>query len=194
MALHSLYPSFIQIQEHSAYGRHIRTLPTLQWNSLGGTNGFGGYEAWDSSDRDADDMVQEFCTAAKELFPTSYHFDSYIIYNYPSADAAPQPVKTNTIAIAGTVASPGINKATQQTWSYFDSGFNTFKVVLLDVDCGSNFEPLYPADLNADQTAFADVLASVNNAWASRAGLVPTVLRKVTSKLNDKLRAEYGTD
>jgi hypothetical protein len=183
----SLFPSFVKILSASAYGLHVQIVPTTLW-SPGGT--FGSFIAWDSTNRQADTMIEEFITAEAAFYPTTYNFYAYEIYTQASPIALPVLQVAANIDIDGDVASPPIAKATQATWSFGTTLSGLLKIVNLDVAV-SSFEKITSATATVDQIAFIDVLFDSANGWSGRDGGQPTFFKQISYTLNEKLRREY---
>lgn len=193
MTEHGLYPSFIKVEYHSTFAPHVMLLPTRQWNPLGGTTGHGGYVAWDDSDRDADGMIIDLITELTKICSDEVDFDNYIIYNVPTPGASPIPVAGDDCnALTGIDGTPGWFKATQFTYTFFDTAFNTVKLVLLDASSNGDFSRRSPGSLTSDESSPSAEFMLDTNAWSSRAGFRPSVLRSLAVTINDKLRREYG--
>lgn len=189
----SLFPGFIVIDYHSTVGQHKMTIPTRAWNPLGGTTGHGGYVAWDSSDRDADEMVIDLVTELCKICSDEVDFDRYTIYTMADVDAFPVPVAGDTCnALTGVDGTPGWFKAVQFTYTFYDTEFKDAKLTLLDASSNGDFSKRLPGALSADEQDVVDEFILVSNAWSSRNGARPSTLRSLTVNLNQKLRREYG--
>lgn len=193
MTEYGLGPSYVRIFYRSVFGRHVMTLPTRQYNPLGGTLGFGGYEAWNASNRDAETMITDLCADIAELLPDSSTFESYTIYDQTSIGSGIYvPRATNVIVRDGQDATAGWVAAVQATFTLFDTDFNTAKLVLLDVASNNDFNRVAAADYSSAQNQAPGELLNPANAWSSRAGLQPTENRHLSFTLNKKLRKQYG--
>jgi hypothetical protein len=192
MPTNDLHPSYIIVNYHSTFALHKATLPTTKWNAGIGTNGQGGYNAWDASPRDAVDMMGDWVDAAVLLVSAEIVFDNFIIYDSVS-DADPLfPVGGAAFtAKVGTVGTPGWFQAVQAVFTFFDSGFNTSKLNLLDYASKNNFARRSAASASADETAFAAVWMDPVNAFASRTNLQPVALRSISLGINDELKKQY---
>lgn len=192
MARYSLYPAFIQLQYHSLRARHIALLPTRTWNELGGTRGAGGYVAWDGSNRDALDMIEDYTDDMALLMPDSSVIDGWIIFAYPDVDADPLPRAAGTLAVAGADTTPGWTPAVQFTYTYFDRSFFPVKNVILDAASNGDFSRTPASGMTSTEIQLPGGFSSDTNAWSSRAGEQPFVIRNLTRTLNRKLRKQYG--
>lgn len=192
MTVHDLNPSFVQIHYRSAYGKHVQTIQTRQWSPGVGSHGFGGYTTWLGASIDADTMVNNLVDKIKAFASDAVSWDEAIIFNYPSPPPTPpQPVALFALTQVGVVADVPAAQALQMTMNFYDFGFNTFKLVLLDLDCTGSFTPLNYGGLSAAKQDLADYIVGGTHAWASRADQQPATLRQVVWKYNDKLRKEY---
>jgi hypothetical protein len=192
MTLHSLYPAFIKLKYHTDYSPHIATIPTRAWIPSGGTHGEGGFEAWDLTDRDAHAMILELATAFSLLQGGDGVMDSYTIYTMASEDAFPLPVAANALAFPAGDATPGWDKWVQATWTFYDTAFETAKLVLLDAASQNNFNTRPPGGLTPDEQGVADVYMDEANAWSSRNNLRPSALRSCAFDINDALKRQYS--
>lgn len=189
----SLYPSFIQIHYHSGWGKHVQTIPTRQWSPGIGGSPYGGYTNWGSAARTADDMVNDLIDKLAIIADNQTAWDNAIVFNYPTPlPSDPQPVAIIPLTQVGAVAHTDNAIAYQNLYTFFDSAFNTFKFVTLDMDFSLNMFPKGYGDLNSAHQDVVNALTDGINAWASRANSQPTTLRSVISKYNDKLRKEYN--
>src|SRR5437868_4488105 len=87
----SLFPAFVVIDYHSAFGSHKMTIPTKAYTGPGVGFPAGHFLAWDSTDVDADDMINALVELIAPFFKVDTTFDSYTIYTMASAEAAPLP-------------------------------------------------------------------------------------------------------
>lgn len=194
MTVHSLSPAFVKIKYSSAYAPHIQSLPTRAWTPPTGGHPFGSYTNWASVSIDADDMIQALAALYAPLFPTSTTIASYEIFTQDTPTSPILPRAANSIAVPGTIATPGYTKAVQSTFSFFDSAFNTVRLILLDSDSTNDFLPKPPEAFTTAENNLIAEFTSVNNAWSSRAGFQPTTIRTLTQTLNERLRRSYRDD
>jgi hypothetical protein len=192
MTEYSLFPSFVRIFYHSVFGRHTMTLPTRQWNVAIGTGGQGGYEAWDTTPRDALAMITDWVGELAGVTPDSVVYDEFVIYNMLAEDAPANVVGGGSLAVSGTDATPGWIAGTQATFTFYDTAFLPAKVVVLDAASNNLFNKVPYAAASAAQVAVFDSYALATNAWSSRAGNRPATPRNLLYTLNRKLRKQYG--
>lgn len=194
MAENLLNPSAVRLAYHSVFAQHTMTLPTRQWNPLGGTSGFGGYEAWDASDRDVVDMVTDLVDALCACLHSSVVFDTWVVYNEESPGGVMLPVASDVFtAKVGTEATPGWYEAVQGVFTFYDTEFKTAKISLLEFASKNNFAKRTYATTSAAEASIADEYMAVSNAWASRNGARPSSLRSLSLGINDALKKQYPT-
>ena len=191
MTRYETYPSFIQIGYQSAESRHVQTLCTRQWNSLGGTRGAGGYTAWDGSNRDALDMIEDVTADMALMLGLDSLITDWTIFNWLSTTGPIVPVAAGTLAVAGADTTAGWTPAVQATYTFFDSAFLPAKVVVLDAASNNDFGRVPAGSLTSAQAQLPGGFIADSNAWASRAGNQPTVIRQLSFTLNRKLRKKY---
>lgn len=190
MTEYSLSPAFVVINYHSAHAPHKMTLPTLAWDPLGGTAGNGGYLAWNSTNRDADDMIKDLVNTLAYLVPTTSTFDDYQIYTKADENAPNILRASGALAIDGlstTLYPPG----TQMTWNFRTTGFHHAKLVLIDVVPPGDFAPTFTGDLSTAQVNVMSQLTDVANAWSARDNSRIDTLQRITWTLNDAIRQAY---
>ncbi len=192
MAPNSLAPAFGVISYNSVFGAHKMTIPTLAYSALRGTNGYGGYLAWDgTTDVDAQTMWTDLVNDLKPFMKTTATFNDVTIYTQASATEPAIPSTVIPLAIAGTSSSADWNKATQKTWIFRTGAFGTMKLVLLDLPVG-NFDRVLPASWSAGDLAILGALSDATKAWSARDNSIVTVAKSITFKLNDATRKKYG--
>jgi hypothetical protein len=167
------------------------SLPTRLWNPAGGAGAGGTFPAWDTSTRDAADMVVDLVALLAVAMPDSVTFDDYTIFTQPLETDFPVPVYSAGLGTAGTDATPGWTQAVQKTFTFYDTTFATAKIVLLDAASNNDFSKHPAGSLTADEIAIGTLFASVGEAWSSRAGFRPATLLSVTRTLNETLRRKY---
>jgi len=188
----SLYPAFVQIHYTSAWGKHVQTIPTKAYTIPGGSFTDGSYVAWDTSVVDAGTMVNTLLNDVAVIADAGIAWNYAIFYTYPAPPPGlPNPVHIMNLSQVGAVTHSVNALAYQNTYTFYDTAFGTFKFVLLDMDPSLSLEPSVYAGLNSAHKAVVDDLTDTHWAWSSRLGNAPSTLRKVVSKPNDKLRREY---
>lgn len=188
----SLFPGYIDLRYHSVFGRHTQILPTRAWNPSIGTNGKGGFSAWDDSSRDLVDMVEDMVGEIAGVMPDSVVYDSWTCFAMDSDTSPSVVVAQGSLAVPGTDTTPGWIPATQATFTFYDTAFLPAKIVLLDAASNNNFSKVPYASASAAQLAVFDSYGLVTNAWSSRAGNRPSGPRNLLYTLNRKLRKQYG--
>lgn len=192
MAPNSLYPSFVKIDYHSAYGSHVMTIPTLQWQATPNVNGAGAFTDWAASTRDADDMINQLVDLMAVFFKDDTTFDLYTIYNMTAPDADPNPVASKALGTAGSNSTTTWSKAVQTTFTFRTALFGIMKLVFLDAPSGGLFDRILSFDASPEAVAIRAALNSSSNGWAGRDGGRIDTLVQIAYTLNEKLRREYN--
>jgi hypothetical protein len=187
----SVAPGFIQIESTSIFGAHSAELPvnTITIDSVVPLD--STILAWDGSQIDWTVMVDALITELVDRYPVDYDFLRATLWSQPNPGDLPTFVATNSTAISGTVATPGWNKATQETITARDTGGYIVKLVLLDMASTNNFDPQVTL-AGAGITSLWAEWSAITNGWSSRAGNRPSSFIKATRTLNEKLRKSYG--
>jgi len=186
----SLFPAFIRIFEHSANASHVRTVPTLLWTPPTPGNDFGTFDTWNAGSIQAEDQVTDLVTQLKEFVPSTYHFDSAIIYTMADETADPLPRISIDLGVAGT-GDPGV-PACQGTYTWRTSEFGLLKVVILDGTPTTDFLPFTVEGAPGGQPRdLGDLLRDDDHGFAGRDGGQVTSFLRATFTLNESLRREY---
>lgn len=191
MAENGLYPGYVLLASHSAYGKHNNILPTSEWSPTAITGNLGSWQGWNSVPIDGEAMVTNLVNALAAAFLSTYVFDTATVYTIATPGGPAIPRKSIALAIPGTSTLTGPAKATMQTWIFRDASYNLSKLVFLDSPVPATFEPT----TNFSGGTVAAIVAEwtgAGNAWSSRAGLRPELPQKITYTMNEKLRREYG--
>lgn len=193
MARNSLSPSSLVLDYHSLFGQHKMTIPTLQWlpTNLSGT--MGSYLAWDGATSvDADVMIDDLLNLLKVFIPATSGFDLVTAYNQATSTSDNIPARSKTLAIVGTSVASGFSQAQSATFNFKTTANGDFKLVLLDSPLGSTgFVALHPSGFSAAVLSLEVEVIKATNAWSGRDDARPSVLRKVTYDLNEKLQKSY---
>lgn len=187
----SIAPGFIQIESTSIFGAHSAELPvnTITIDSVVPLD--STILAWDGSQVDWTVMVDALITELVDRYPVDYDFLRATLWSQPNPGDLPTFVATNSTPISGTVATPGWNKAVQETITARDTDGYIAKLVLLDMASTNNFDPQVTLG-GAGITGLWAEWSAMTNGWASRAGNRPASFIKATRTLNEKLRKSYG--
>jgi hypothetical protein len=86
------------------------------------------------------------------------------------------------------------DKATQAQWIFRDTNFKIVKYVFLDLNQTNDWNSLTDLTGSTPAQNFALLVTDDTMAFQSRQNAEPFSFVKLTYKLNDKLRAEYGMD
>lgn len=188
----NLYPSFVQVKYHSAYGNHTMTLPTLRWNAdelgLPGT-----FDTHDAAGIAADVMVEALVDTFLGFYPDTVIFDSYTIFNAPtlSMPLVFNPVYAASLAQAGADDTPtGVDKAVQYTIGYRTTTFGRSQIVFLDIPAGNTWGNVTTP--NAAVDAVTAEWTAASNGWAGRDNGRPFTFTNITISHNKRLRRKYG--
>lgn len=188
----SLFPAFVVLEYHSAFGHHKMTIPTKVYTPPDVTFSAGSFLAWNSSQRDADEMINDLVELMAVFWKTDTTFDSYTIYTMDDPDAAPQPQYAAALGIPGSNSSTSWSKAVQTTFSFRTDLFGQFKLVFLDAPSGNLFDRIDTFSTSPEAIAIRDELADSANAWSARDNGKPVTLVQIAYTLNEKLRREYN--
>lgn len=192
MAPNDLGPAFVVIEQHSAYGKHKMTIPTLEWFPTPITGNLGSFQAHNSVPIDGEVMVNALIDTFLPLFLATSSFDVATVYTKADAASPSRPRAAVAIASPGTSVATTQAKATQHNWMFRDDEYAQAKLVFLDAPIGINFDPTSDISGNADLLALVAEYTALSNGWSTRNGLRPSNFIKITYTLNDKLRKEYG--
>lgn len=190
MTLHTLYPGFIRLFYHTAFGNHTMTLPTRAPNPVGGTNGFGGYENWDSDPIDAKDMIDALVAELVDFHPATANFDNAIIYQVLVSGGEPNPLFSVPIDEPGTAVTADV-PASQTTMTMRTTDFNISKLTWFDATPSTDFLPLRSLPVSGQPLDLFNVWTSRDWAWAGRDGFRADSFIQVSYTLNEALRRSY---
>lgn len=192
MTANSLYPSYVQIGYHSAFGAHGMTIPTLQWLPTPNVGGSGAFETWAAGTIDAHDMINDLVELFAPFFKPDTTFDSYTIFTLDDPEASPQGRAAATLGIDGTSVQTAWSKAVQTTFSFKTDLFGQMKLVFLDAPSGGLFDKIDQFSTSPEAVAIFAYLNDDTNGFAGRDGGRIDVLSQIAYTLNEKLRREYG--
>lgn len=188
MAQNSLYPAFAEINYVSAFGAHKMRVPTVPYVSESGAlyDLRGG-----ASSVSTETAISDFVTKVKAFFLNTTTFVDYTLYHMSASTAVPQPVKSGSLNVAGTLSPDGkANKAVQMTTTFRTETFGLFKLVFLDVPV-ANFERVVSIGDWAEMTALVDYVTADVSFLAGRDGGRPATFLQVSKTLNERLRKSY---
>lgn len=192
MAPNSLYPCSVLFDYHTAFAPHKMILPLNEWSPISGGHPAGTNTDWTSGQVDTDDMVVGLVDLLLPFYPNTTVFDSYTIFTYASPTDPARPQVTVPI-VFGTGSGSAGTPAAQATFNFKTTGFGVFKLVMLDILPGSNFQPVtsFPSPAYDTTIALRDYLISTANAFRGRDNNRISLLKRITYTLNEKLRKEY---
>jgi len=188
----SLYPAYVLINYHSVYGTHKMIIPTRAWQPTNITGTMGSYTAWDTTQVDAEVMINALVATFQPFFLSTSAFDDATIYTLTSPTSPALPQRGAALTLPGTGTGTGQAKAAESHYSFRDTAFNLAGITFLDAPVNAGFARKDPAAFSVEDDALKLEFSAVNRAWSSRAGFRPSVLRKITYDMNGKLRREYG--
>jgi len=187
----SLFPNFVRIFYSSPFAPHVMTLPTREIDDSDADPLNWTLDAWDASTVNLVDMIEAFIAKLGHALPVGATISSYLVYRMDAPDAEPLIIYGADATTAGDAGDDGETKAIQVTLSALDTEGQKAKLTLLDVS-HQEFDPIVgllavPAD---EKDLFVEWVNTIN-AWASRNGARPSLFRRRTATLNEKLRRAY---
>jgi len=192
MTEYGLQPSYIRLDYHSSYAPHSQTIPTVQWLPTSITGAMGSYVNWNSIPIDAEQMIDDYVAAAKELLPTTSSYDLATVFNYDSGANIFVPIATKSLAVAGTMGAASPNKAFSFTINLRTVGGHALKNVFLDYVVGAiELNKISILGFTADMLAVAGELTDADNGWSGRDNTRPGAIVSGTYDLNDALQKQY---
>ena len=196
MTAYSLYPCFLKVDYHSAYGAHVQLVPMRAWNEVPIVPGnvLGSWEGWDTTNRDGEVIVDALVNALAAFYPSTALIDDVTVYTMASETATPIPRATKHYATAGANVASGWKKATQQNIIMRDTAYNVFKLVLLDATWPTSLDPQTSITGDTIMETLVNLVTDPSAPFSSRAGFRPATFAKRTFTLNTKLRREYNMD
>lgn len=186
----SLFPAFVRLFYHTAFGQHVSTIPTLAWDGDLGTNGAGGYLNHLGAEVDAEDMILALVEELNEFQPSTAVHDSAIIYTMADATADPLPVAQVLLGEAGTHVGADV-PASQATMTLRTTNFGIFKLIWFDAPPTTDFLPQRTLPGSGQPLDLFNVVTSTAWAWAGRDGGRPSQFLQISYTLNEALRKQY---
>lgn len=194
MAEGTLSPAYFELNYHSPYGSHKALIGTKAWFPTSITGGLGSYENWNGDPVDAEEMIQAYADAMMEFYKTDCAVDYATIWTKETPTSPAYPRLSKAIVSPGATASANWSKAVQYQWIIRGTGFSLQKYVWLDATIGGSWNSVSDLSGSPESQAFVDVVTSSDWAFMTRKDEQPISFQKLTYKLNDKLRHEYGMD
>lgn len=189
--MNSLYPGFIRVIYHSGFGSHTMTLPVNTPTIDSGDPTQSTIHTWDDNEIVWTDMMDALLEDLADWFAASVEFDTATLYTMETPTSPALPRDSYSLDFVGTNVTVGWNKATQYTLTFRTASFGTSKLVLLDMNTGSNFGRVTDPAGNASLLALIEEWTSEANGWAGRDGARPATFIQASVTLNEKLRREY---
>ncbi len=187
----SPFPSAVKLQYHSEFAPHTQLIPTLQWTAFPDVGGAGAFVSHNGGSVDADAMINALATVLAAFLPDTASFDSYIIYNHNVGTDALEPIRSKPMVKVGTETTPGWDQATQVTVNWRTSGFNIFKLVMLDIATNNFFGKTSALPTTGIIAGLDAIVTDPDNAWAGRDNAIPQSFISQTLTLNEALRKRY---
>lgn len=184
-------PFFVKINTQSAYAPHSLQIPTLNASVAIGDPSHWNFLHPLGDTEDVTAAIGELCALMQPFFHTSYSFDNFVLYSQPDPDDVATPVFSDTIALLGTSASPGWDKATQCTFTFRTNEFGIFKLIMLDYDSGNNFDRVTVLPSGGADDLLRDYIVNIDSWIVGRDGGKPQTFLQKSSTLNEKLRRSY---
>jgi len=194
MTISTLFPAFVQVAYHTAYASlHLLNIGLRDWTgNPDEDNPLGFGTAWDDNPCSISAQLEELLTILVGQFPTTMSFDRATVFTIAEVNGVARPRASYSPAdFDGTDATPGINKAVQKTFTFYDTEFNHFRIQLMDASSND----VWTRDTNFAVSPASDLLLTLSNLgnnWASRKGFRPMTGISILNKVNNKLRRSYG--
>lgn len=192
MAPNSLYPAYVHVDYHSAWGPHSMDLPTHAWipTSVSGT--LGSYLDHDGDPVDAEVMINALIDTLLPFHNTTTHFDLVTIYTIAD-ELSPLAIPKASAALTqvGTVTPTKQAKAVINVVTFRTEEAHVLKLYLCDSQTIGDFERGPRGGWNANLIAIETELKDSANAWVGRDGAQVVSGIAHTSTLNEKLRKQY---
>jgi hypothetical protein len=191
----SLFPCSVQIFYRTINAPHMMVVPLREWSPISGGHPAGTNLNWLDVQVDTDDMIVDFIALLLPFFATTCSFSSYVINTYASETAPARPQFSQ--ALTGAVGTGGADiPAAQATYNFKTTNFGAFKLVLLDTQVSSTFQPLEAlvSPANDNEIALRDYVIDTGFAFSGRDNFRPQLLKRITYTLNEKLRKSYHLD
>lgn len=187
----SLYPAFVRIEYHSAFGPHTMTIPIKGYDGDISGDTAGNIPTWAGGSIAADDMVEALVDVLKALFDDDTHFDSFTIFTMASAEADPRPAYSQALTQVGTATASVWNKAVEKTLTFRTTEFGLAKLTLMDAGNDGTFPLITPGTATTEVNDIIDEFTAVANGWSGRDNGRPSQFIQMSATLNEKLRRAY---
>lgn len=185
-------PSFIRIDSTSEFGPHSNFIPTLLWSDDPSTNDHGVFQTWNSGSIDAVDMIMDLMDVLTPFYDSTTTFNNWTIYSKADPDANAIPVQSDAFtSVVGTTAFTGWRQAVQRTATWRTTGFNLFKIVMLDVPNSNQFQKISTKGSSGVYFNLDAVVTDGDHGFSGRDNNQPASFVSATHTLNEKLRRAY---
>lgn len=192
MSEHSLFPTAVILDYHTLSAPHKMTIPLNLWSAISEGHPQGTLTNWEDDQVDVGEVMDGLITLLLPFFPDTATFTQYTIYTYTDEFAPARPRAAAALTDQDGLSGAG-TPACQATYNFKTTEFGVFKLVMLDVVPGSNFQPVtaFPSPAFDDHIALAAYLTDPVNPFRGRDNAKIDRLIRVTYTLNERLRREY---
>lgn len=186
-------PTVVRIQYSTAFGFHIMSLHMREWTPATSGHDLGEVRKWsDDSLIDVETMVTDLVTLFLPFYPATASFDLASIYTNSAAGDPLLPGASKVLTgLVGTTATPGWDKAVQQTISVRSLSNNIAKIVMLDCGSFNSFAPVRVTGAAPDIDAIVAEFKSDDNGWSAADNTQPATFIGSFKTLNEALRKAY---
>lgn len=185
----SLFPAFVQIAYTSPVGPHLMTVPVNEIQNPTAAPAAFEVDDWLSGVASLATMVDDLLEAIAVGFPTGTTFQNWAAFTLATPTSTPVFRGAAATAVAATPAGTGWFKAVQGTMTVRAEDGSTFKITLMDVGSGDDFDKIVTPDTYI--TSILDVVTDTGNGFRSRLGARPDTFLQYAITLNEKLRRAY---
>src|SRR4029453_3147411 len=190
----TLAPAYIEMNYHSAYGTHKALIGTKEWFPTDITGNLGSYENWNTVPIDAETMIRAYATEMMKFYPATAGVDTCVVWTKDTPTSPARPRKAVNINVVGIHAADSWSKAAMTQWIFRGEDYSLQKYVWLDALSGDSWDSLNVINPGDPGEAFALLITDSDQAFMTRKDSRPSTFIKITYKLNDALRHEYGMD
>lgn len=177
---------------HSEFAPHVQTIAARQWVGPGLLTPNGAFHPWVGPDIGANEMIDGYINLLKACYDADTHFDRWEIWTKATPTSIPVLRVVKPISVTGTGVFTGWNEAVQDTITLRAASDNSeFKLIFLDVFTDNNFGKYYDLSGNPAALAVVNYIMEDTQAWQTRKGAQPTIIRSSVITLNERLRREY---
>lgn len=191
MTAYTLFPAFVRVFYRTEFAPHVMTLPVKGWNVISGGHPSGTFTNNGDDEVDADDVMVALAALLKVFWTDATTLNNYIIYTMEEANSPAIPRAQADLTVVGTNTDDSWNEAVETIITMRTSAFNKAKYVFLDAPTGGDFPKTVAYPGSGPYFNFLEFMKGVDNPFVGRDGSPIQSFVSITTKLNDKLRAEY---